>query len=539
MQKFWKEIEPLIHEETVAGVILKTYKERPKNLNQTLEKSARQLPDKVALVHGETRLTYRQLQEQVNSAAYQLKYKYGVNKGDRVALLLMNGIPFVVGVFAILKIGAIAVPLNTKLKSMELKYMIENSGAKILLANKEWWPNLQPFIDDTLVEQIFITDEEVPEGTQPFSRLVSEKALEEVREEIDEHDGAFIMYTSGTTGKPKGALISHFNMIHTALNYQYCYNLSADDSTVIAVPVFHITGLAAQLMTFVHLGGKTVLMPMFKPQEFLRILEKENITHIIAAPTVIVMTLMESNYQEYDVSQLRVGGFGGAPMPSESLKALKSWVPRIEPHNTYGLTETTSPVVIMPHEIQMDEVSAVGPVVPVAEVKVVDPETKEDLGPGKVGELVFKGPMIIHKYWNNEEATRKALVDGWFYSGDLGVLDHKGIITIMDRIKDMINRGGEKIYSVEVEDVLYGNPKIMEAAIVGVPDTTYGEVAKACVVPRNGQTLTQDEVKKWVEERLAKFKVPAHVEFMGLLPRNPNGKVMKTELRYVPNMNRK
>ncbi|SES74088.1 long-chain acyl-CoA synthetase [Salinibacillus kushneri] len=538
MPKFWKDMAPRVHEESVHGINMKTYKERPSNLTETLSESAKQFPDKTALIHGDERITYRELQKQVNTAAYQLKQQYGVKKGDRVAFLLMNGIPFVVGVYATLKIGAIAVPLNTKLKSSELEFMLINSGAKVLMANQEWWPNIKELIDRIPVETFFITDPSPPDGTIPFSKLTNQPAEEHTYEVVHEHDPAFIMYTSGTTGRPKGALISHFNMIHTILNYKYCYNLSSNDSTVIAVPVFHITGLAAQLMTFMSLGGKMVLMPMFKPTPFLEILQNENITHVIASPTVYVMTLQEPDYQKYDVSHFRVAGFGGAPMPSETLKGLKKWVPDIELHNTYGLTETTSPVTIMPDEHQLNHVSSVGVTTPVNEARVVDPENRHDLLPGEVGELLFKGPMVIEKYWNNEKATNKSFENGWFSTGDLAVMDSEGFITIMDRIKDMVNRGGEKIFSVEVEDVLYSHQKIVEAAIVGVPDEKYGEVVKACIVLRDGASLTEEEIKDCVRNRLAKFKVPEYVEFMDVLPRNPNGKVVKTELRYIPEVSK-
>ncbi|GAA0486028.1 class I adenylate-forming enzyme family protein [Salinibacillus aidingensis] len=538
MPEFWKDIAPLVHEESVNGIDMKTYKERPRNLNETLLESVQRYPEKTALVHGDEWVIYKELEEQVNSAAYQLKNHYGVKKGDRVALLLMNGTPFVVGVFAALRIGAIAVPLNTKLKSKELEFMLTNSGAKVLIANKEWWPNLENIMDHISVETCFITDKRPPDGTLPFTKLTEKKVNEQVFKNVNEHDPAFIMYTSGTTGTPKGALISHFNMIHTIQNYKYCYNLSSSDSTVVAVPVFHITGLAAQLMTFIYLGGKIVLMPMFKPVSFLEILQNEKITHVIASPTVYVMTLQQPDYQKYDVSHFRVGGFGGAPMPSDTLKGLKNWVPDIKLHNTYGLTETTSPVTIMPDEHQLNHVSSVGVATPVTEARVVDPEKRHDLAPGEVGELLFKGPMVIGKYWNNEKATRKSFQDGWFSTGDLAKIDDQGFITIMDRIKDMVNRGGEKIFSVEVEDVLYSNPKIAEVAIVGVPNEKYGEVVKACIVPRYDEIITEDEVKDWVRKHLAKFKIPEYVEFVDVLPRNPNGKVVKTELRYVPEVSK-
>lgn len=531
---YWQSIEKFITEEVVNGIMLKTYRDRPSSLVETLDRSVERFPNKVALVHGNDRITYKELKQQVNNVAYSLRHTYGIQKGDTIGLLLMNGIPFVVSVYAALQIGAIAVPLNTKLKSNELHYMLENAGAKVLITNEEWWPNIETIKDRLSIKTFFVTSVQVPKGTLSFATLTDSISSETVYEDLVEDDAAFIMYTSGTTGKPKGALITHRNMIHTCLNYTYCYRLTSNDSTLIAVPVFHITGLAAQLMTFIYLGGKTVLMPMFEPKQFLKLLEKEEITHVIASPTVYVMTLMEHDYMDYDVSNWRVCGFGGAPMPADTLQALKNWVPSLELHNTYGLTETTSPATIMPDEHQHRKMHSVGVPTPVTEAKVVDPLTRRELPANEIGELLFKGPMVIEKYWNNEKATKETIIDGWLATGDLATIDDEGFITIMDRIKDMINRGGEKIYSVEVEDVLYSHPSILEAAIVGVEDKKYGEVVKACIVVKPNKSITGEEVKKWVVERLAKYKVPAYVEFFDLLPRNPNGKVIKTTLRYIP-----
>ncbi|WCK56044.1 class I adenylate-forming enzyme family protein [Aneurinibacillus sp. Ricciae_BoGa-3] len=528
-----QEIQNAITEEVIAGIEMKVYRDRPKTLIETFENSVARFPDRVALVHDNDRITYRNLQEQVQSMAYQLRNCYGVEKGDRVALLLMNGIPFVVGVFAVLQIGAIAVPLNTKLRTSELEYMLQNSGAKVIITNLEWWPNLSPIIGTIPVEHVFVTSDTPPNGTLAYKLLTQETAPGCVREEVNEHDAAIIMYTSGTTGRPKGAVITHFNLIHSAINYALCFNLSSDDKTLVAVPLFHITGFAAQLVPFIYLGGKIVLMPMFKADQFLQLIQEESITHVIAAPTVYVMSLMQPDYTQYDTSSFRCAAFGGAPMPAETVKALQKWIPGLELHNAYGLTETASPVTLMPHQHQVRKLNTVGIPVPVGEVKVADPATREELPPGQVGELLVKGPMVVPGYWQNEAATKLAIVDGWFATGDLAMIDEEGFVSIMDRIKDMINRGGEKVYSAEVEDVLYSNTKIMEAAIVGVPDSTYGEVVKAYVVPRQGQRLSEEEVKQWVAERMAKYKVPAYVEFLEALPRNPNGKIIKTQLRYV------
>ncbi|WP_047153938.1 class I adenylate-forming enzyme family protein [Aneurinibacillus tyrosinisolvens] len=529
-----KEFQSLIAKEVVNGVEMKVYRDRPKTLTETLQNSVQRFPDKIALVHEEQRLTYGELQKQVDSIAYELRHHYGVQKGDRVALLLMNGIPFVASVYAAFQIGAVAVPLNTKLRAQELEFMLQNSGAKLLITNPEWWPDVSAVLDSTEVQYTFITgNEELPQGTQPYSCLIQNPAPQVIREEVDEHDPALIMYTSGTTGRPKGAVNTHFNLIHTAMNYALCFKLSSNDSTVVAVPLFHITGFAAQLSLFIYLGGKIALMPMFNAQKFLETLQNEQITHCIASPTVYVMTMMQPDYTRYDTKAFRCAAFGGAPMPAETVKMLLEWNPNLELHNAYGLTETTSPATVMPDEHQVRKLSTVGIPVPVGEARIAEPGTKELLPVGQIGELLIKGPMVVPGYWNNEEATKNAIEDGWLSTGDLAMVDEEGFVSIMDRIKDMINRGGEKIYSVEVEDVLYSNTKIMEAAIVGVPDSTYGEVVKAYIVPRKGETLTENEVKEWVAERLAKYKVPTYIEFLEALPRNPNGKIIKTQLRYV------
>ena len=531
---YWEKIEQLVTVETVNGITQKAYRNRPSSLVETFESSVERFPNQAALVHEAERVTYAELNEKVNQAAYALKHVYGIQKGDTVALLLMNGIPFAISVYAILKIGAIAVPLNTKLKSTELLGMLKDANVKTVISNEEWWPQIEAIKDKLSINEFFITSANPPAGTVSFDSLFNDGFGQTVNEDIFEQDPAFIMYTSGTTGKPKGALITHRNMIHTCLNYTYCYRLTNFDSTLIAVPVFHITGLAAQLMTFIYLGGKIVLMSKFQPNQFLSLLEKEKVSHVIASPTVYTMTLMERDYKNYNLSNWRVCAFGGAPMPVDTLIELKRWVPSLEFHNTYGLTETTSPATIMPDEHQHRKIHSVGVPTPVTEVKVVDPDTRQELGTNEIGELMFKGPMVIEKYWNNEKATEESIVNGWLATGDLALIDEEGFITIMDRIKDMINRGGEKIYSVEVEDALYSHPSILEAAIVGVPDKQYGEVVKACIVVKPNETLTEEEVKNWISKRLAKYKVPAYVEFLEQLPRNPNGKVMKNLLRYIP-----
>jgi long-chain acyl-CoA synthetase len=286
-------------------------------------------------------------------------------------------------------------------------------------------------------------------------------------------------------------------------------------------------------LTYINLGCTIVLMPMYKTEEMLRILEEEKITSMIVVPTIYVMMLMHPDHKKYDLSHLRVAGFGGAPISGETVKMLRDWLPQIELHNTYGLTEIASPGTCMPKEDALRKLGSIGLPFPVNKCKVVDPVTGEELPPNTEGELLINSPNLTPGYWQNPEATKKAIVDGWLHTGDIAKIDEEGYVYIMDRIKDMINRGGEKIFCVEVEDVLYSNNKVMEAAVVGVPDEVYGEVVKAFIVTRPGCTLTEEEVQDWVKERLAKYKVPKYVEFVNELPKNPNGKVMKNRLREM------
>lgn len=522
-----------IVEETINGVAVNTYADRPKSVIETLQNSARLFPNKEALVVGNERITYGKLNRRANNMAYALRTRYGIKKGDRVAILLTNCIPFVISLYAVAQLGAICVPLNTRLKSSELEFMINNSGSSLLVLNDNWWVNIEPIKNSIgCCREFFVAGQEIA-GTKPFTELIDSDAPEVVTEQIEEHDAALIMYTSGTTGLPKGAVNTNFNVIHTMISYKRIYDLTSDDRTVIAVPLFHVTGLYAQLLTYINLGCTIALLPMYKTDEMLRVLEEERITSMIVVPTIYVMMLMHPEHKNYDLSNLRVAGFGGAPMSGETVKMLQEWLPGIELHNTYGLTEIASPGTCMPKEDAMRKLGSIGLPFPVNKCKIADPVTGKELPPNTEGELLINSPNLTPVYWQNLEATVKAIIDGWLHTGDIAKIDEEGYVYIMDRIKDMINRGGEKIFCVEVEDVLYSNNKVMEAAVVGVPDEVFGEVVKACIVPRPGETLTEEEVQDWVRERLAKYKVPKFVQFLTELPKNPNGKVMKNVLREM------
>jgi long-chain acyl-CoA synthetase len=341
-----------------------------------------------------------------------------------------------------------------------------------------------------------------------------------------------LLYTSGTTGRPKGAILSHLNVVHSCVTFERLYGLHDGERSLVVVPLVHVTGLVAQLWAMIAVTGTTVLLPRFDAGEALRLLAAEEITHLVGAPTVYVMLMARPDHRALPLPRLRVLGYGGAPIATDTVRRLREWLPGARLHNTYGLTETASPATCLSDADALARIDTVGRPVPVGECRTVDPASGREARAGEVGELWIRGPMVVAGYWRNPAATAAAIVDGgWLRTGDLATIDAEGYVAIRDRIKDMVNRGGEKVYCVEVEEVLCAHPGVLEAAVVGLPDPVYGEKVKACLVARPGARLEADDVRTWARERLARFKVPEVVEVLDALPRNPNGKVMKALLR--------
>jgi long-chain acyl-CoA synthetase len=496
------------------------YAARPAGLSAMLAAAVERAPAREAVVDGEERITWAELGRRARALAGGLA-RAGVERGERVATLLPNGLPFCLAVFATAELGAVMVPLNTKLRRGELAFMLENSGARLLVTDPAFHHEVAGLgVDTVLVGDPRWTD--LSAGPPPDAPA---------RPGVED-DPAFIVYTSGTTGRPKGAVATHANVIHSCVTYQRVYGLRDGERTLVAVPLFHVTGLVAQLLTMTSVAGTAVLMPRFDAAAALRLLAAERITHLIAAPTVYVMLMVQPGYRSVALPDVRTAGYGGAPIGPETVRRLREWLPGARLHNTYGLTETSSPATCLPDADALPRVGSVGRPVPVAACRTVDPESGRECGADEVGELWIRGPMVVAGYWADPAATAAAIVeDGWLRTGDLAAIDGRGYVTIKDRLKDMINRGGEKVYCVEVEETLCAHPEVLEAAVVGVPDPVYGESVKACVVPRPGGALDPDEVREWVRARLAKFKAPEHVLVLEALPRNPNGKVVKGLLR--------
>lgn len=501
--------------------------ERPRTLGDLLARAVDRCPDAEAVVDRAERLTWRELRSRARRLATGLHLRHGVKPGDRVALLLPNTTAFCVGVFACLELGAVAVALNTKLKSRELEFMLDNSGARVLLLDAERWREIEPIRARIPCEAYYVVGPPVP-GTGAFAGLLDTERPPVVS--VGEEATAFILYTSGTTGRPKGAEATHLGIVSSVVTLARTMGLGPGERSLVAVPLFHVTGLIAQFLTMAYVGGTSVLMPAFDAADALSLLDAERITHIIAAPTVFVMMMTRPEHVRHGRT-VRVVGYGGAPISAETVRGLRAWLPAARLHNAYGLTETSSPTTVLPDADALARVSTVGLPIPTAEVRTVEPGGGAECGAGEVGELLVWGPMVVPRYWANPDATAVTMGDGWLRTGDLARIDGDGYVTVMDRLKDMINRGGEKVYCVEVEEVLCAHPDLLEVAVVGVPDPVYGEAVKAAVVPRPGRSVDPADVRRWVTDRLAKFKAPRDVVVLPALPRNPNGKVIKTALR--------
>ncbi len=510
----------------------KVFKNRPKNVVEMLENTVKKYPDKEGFICDNWCLTFKEFDQIVNRIAAGLQ-KHGVKQGDHIAILLGVELEFPLSFFALMKLGAIAVPLNTRFKGEELAYEINNSESKILIVDEEYWPYISSVRDQLkTVEKIFFNGIDAPKGTLPFSVLKENKEDIFTRAKLSESDDALIMYTSGTTGKPKGAILHHRGLIATAMQVTDVMGYEPKDKVICCVPLFHVTGLAIVMLSAIFSGIPCVYMRIFKVKEFLEIMSKEKVTSIISVINILWLMVNNPDFDKYDFSSFRLAFLGGSAATEEMVKGILNKLPHLKMTIGYGMTETHGNDTAVPFEELFQRMRSVGKMLPLVDAKIVDDEG-EELPTNHIGEIVLKSAKITKGYWKNPEATKSAITDGWFHTGDIGKIDDEGYIYLLDRKKDMINRGGEKVYSLEVENVIFNYPKVLEVAVVGVPDKVMGEAVKAVIALKTGESATEEEIKKFVAERLAVYKVPKFVEFVDNLPRNPAGKVMKEQLKYI------
>jgi acyl-CoA synthetase (AMP-forming)/AMP-acid ligase II len=521
-----------IEEKEVNGRIERDFKNRLKNINEILVRAVAKYPQREGLVAGDRRLTFSRLDEISNRIAACLQNTYGVQKGDRVALLIGVGLDFPLAFFALMKLGAIAVPLNTRFKGEELAFEIDNSQSSLLIMDEEFWPTFEPVkAKRNTLKQVFVISVSPPRGTLPFSYLLDADPQDLKMADVDEKDTATIMYTSGTTGYPKGAMHTHRGIIIANMLIDDFLDIDPEkDRIVCAVPLFHSIGTIMSMMESVYTGIPCVYLRNYHTEDLMGTIQDEEITLIIHVPTVIWLMANHPKFDQYDLKSLRIAFIGGAAKSTELINQIRQRMPWLKICEAFGMTEThTMDCLLSGGDIER-KISSVGQGVPVEELRIVDGAGKECL-PGAPGELLLRGPKIITGYWNNPEATRTAIVDGWLHTGDVAKIDAEGFVSILDRIKDMIIRGGENIYSVEVENVLYRHPAVLEAAVIGVPNAVMGEEVKAFVILKEAHNVSEGEVQDFCQTLLADYKVPKYIEFIESLPRSPAGKILKKKLR--------
>jgi fatty-acyl-CoA synthase len=500
-----------------------------------LARHARKIPDRTAVRFNGSGLSYRELDERVSQLANALVSR-GVRVGDRVAVLGMNSREVVESYLATVRLGGVCVPLNFRLVAGELAHALNDSGAVAAVVDAAFVDVLAsareraPGVHTCLV--ISRTKGDNNKGDD-YEDALREADPRNRQPEFDEHDPAFIMYTSGTTGRPKRAVLTHYNLMLHAFSGNAHLGVPSDDRVFLSgAPLFHIAGLSSFLPNLL-LGGHSVIMPTggFDPAQTVTLLEKERVSACFFVPSQWQAICAVPDLERRDLSALRRIFWGAAPASTTLLRTLIEAFPQAQVITAFGQTECSPVTCYLRGEDAIRKVGSVGTPMLNVEVRVVDDEMT-DVPRGEIGEIVYRGPLVMKEYWNNPEATAEAFAGGWFHSGDLVREDEDGYFYVVDRKKDMIISGGENIYCAEVEDALAAHPKIAEVALIGVPDPKWGETPLAVIVPKDpADPPTLQDIEQHSREHLAGYKCPRRISLAEVLPRNPSGKVLKTELR--------
>ncbi len=561
----------------IRGVPTRTWKNAPPSLRAVFDMSAGH-GDATFLVYEDERTSFAEHYRAACTLAHRLQSEFGVAQGDRVTIAMRNLPEWVMAFWAATLAGAIVVPLNAWWSGEELRYGLEDSGSKVAFVDQERAERIRSFLGglETL-KTLIVADEhrtelkapfavyEPPGGAPPIPEWPFPLALGTVAEDatppdlpIDPEDDATIFYTSGTTGRPKGAVGTHRNICTNLMNLFFLntrstvrFGISAleDDASdagervqpayLLSVPLFHATGCHAVMVTNLAIGGKIVMMHHFDPERALELIERERIVTFGGVPAMVMQVLDSPNFAKHDTSSIRGVSYGGAPAPPDLVRRIRAAWPVGQPSNGYGLTETSSITSMNSGGDYIAKPESVGPPMPVTDVAIVpedfageEPDDTLPKGPDVRGELWVKGPQVVRGYWHRPEETAAVFTKGWLHTGDVARLDEENFIYIVDRAKDMIIRGGENVYSVQVEAALFEHPAVADCAVIGIPEPTLGEEVGAVVVLRPGAKVGAEELSLHVRQRLAGFMVPTHIWFRSEpLPRNPAGKVLKRELR--------
>ncbi|KLT16013.1 fatty-acyl-CoA synthase [Neobacillus vireti] len=501
------------------------------NFSSVVNKWAEENPYKEVIVYENKRITYKELNDRVNALAQGL-LSLGIEQGDRVGILVYNCSEFFETIFAVNRIGAIFLPLNFRLAPDELAYILGNAGAKALISEddfhneidsiRENLPELQHYVSLSVTED---------KSWKSYQKLIDSNLGTQVLDaHVELNDLHRLMYTSGTTSRPKGVKISFENLYWKNIGHIWNFNIGPDDKTLIVGPLYHVGGLDLPSTGVLYRGGSVVILRKFDPEQVLAAIEQEKPTNIWLAPAMVNMLLQFEQAHRYNLDSIRFIIAGGERMPEPLIERVQKLFKNAWFCDAYGLTETVSGDTFLPRSKTFEKLGSVGKPCIHLDMRVVDDDGNK-VPPGEIGEIVFRGPKVTKGYWQDEESTKKSIRNGWFHTGDMGYVDEEGYLYITDRKKDMIVSGGENIATLEVERVLYEHPFVLEAAVIGIPHPKWGEVPKAFIVAKKDENIIEAELLSLCKEKLAKYKVPQEIEFVNELPRNPSGKVLKRELR--------
>ncbi len=534
-----------ITEASIRGQNYRVFKNTPPSLRALFEE-ARARGDAPFLVYEDETWSFAEVMRHADALGAVLVARYGIRPGDRVAIAMRNYPEWIVAFAAITSVGAVAVTLNAWWTADETDYGLRDSGSRVLIADIERIERASVTLADSDLglRAIVVRSDgaALPEGVERYEEVVVPGTpMPEVA--IDPHDDATILYTSGTTGRPKGAVSTHHAVLSALLSFGCAAATrallnpeppdpdAAPTSFILVVPLFHVTGCVAVMLSCVAAGAKLVMMYKWNPERALELIERERITNFVGVPTMSWDLLESPDFHARDTSSLKAVGGGGAPAPPELVKRIDRGFRNGAPGIGYGMTETNAYGPGNAGSDYLRKPTSCGRTVPTVEIKVAD-EAGKPLPAGAVGEIWFRGPNLIRGYWNRPEATAETIVDGWLRSGDLGRVDGEGFLYVEDRAKDMVLRAGENVYCAEVEAAIYEHPAVYEVAVYGLPHDRLGEEVGATIYPKDGCELAVDEIQQHVRERLAGFKVPTVIAFAGgPLPRNASGKILKREIR--------
>ena len=536
-----------ITETEVGGLPTKVFAGTPPNIRALFELAAARQDD--FIVYEDERWSMPRLLAMAGQIGHALVHDLGVEKGDRVAIAMRNYPEWIAAFVAITSVGAVVVPLNAWWVTDEMVYALDDSGAKVVLADEERLSRIDQAEPGAITTEVVVvrTSEQAAGGATRLEDLLREDVtMPEV--EIDPDDDMTILYTSGTTGHPKGAVSTHRAVLSSLMAFAARAAVGAvrepepepgepSDGTLtqtafmLCVPLFHVTGLVPVMLGSFIGGSKLVMTHRWDPDRALELIERERVTNFVGVPTMSWDLLEAPTFAERDTSSLRSVVGGGAPMPPELVKRIDDSFSNGRPGLGYGMTETNAYGPQNAGDDFIANPTSTGRPVPIMDLRVTDP-LGDALPEGETGEIWFRGPMLIRGYWNRPEATADTIVDGWLRSGDIGRIDDEGFVYVSDRAKDMVLRGGENIYCAQVEAAIYEHPAVYEAAVYGIPDERLGEQLACHVMVKPGAELEAGELQQFLGERLAKFEVPTMVSIVTeQLPRNASGKILKRDLR--------